>query len=782
MDNIPIIWINLDRSNARRNFFENQLERYNISNHTRISAVDGSDLNLNNYKTYTTLEDNLSKYELACSLSHLEAIKKARELSYNYALIMEDDCNFEYIKYQMYSVKELINKMNNENPNWEILQLCTSGRLDQNQNRAKDKTYIRPKFKNCTTCYLINKKGINKNINIKSLTIKQADYFIYENYKTYHTTKPYFTYNYSKEMGSCVHNQGLGSKKTQYKREDENKRFWDLFYFKDSGIKDIEEIKNKKYKIVVLILDSDNNEIYKFNRLVWKQYMNSNKNVLCLFLRYSDNLSCKYRLDLKENTLYVPGVEEYSCQAIYTKTLKGFKFCHENLSYDYLLRTNLSSFWVFDKLLNYMKCRQHGKYILGRFMTNKDECSSHFLSGTSIMIPNNFIPLIFNHTKTTKIMDDIEISEFYRSQGVQFFNYQRKLNTFFRLFECKTKIEIDTLFEKYKNWEIVYYRVKNTENRTENDKYCLERLLLKYYSKSIDSEINNKIKNLKNKEIVNIFVSPKVKAWSGYFATEILNLFPSYNIISSPCELNRCDIIITHVKQKVEYLTNQAINIVINGENYTTKNKFDISISTHKENNSKINIYIPFLYQSLKEHRLSINTEIYKKNKTKFCAYMYSADHTHRVKYFKLLSQYKKVDGLGKSCNNVVSTTNRILYNNDITWLDQAVKIYSDYKFVIAVENKMKDGYVTEKIINPMIAGSIPIYWGPESVFEYINKKRVIYVKDFDNDEKLLNYIKKLDTIDSLYNSIISEPIYLSNKKPEDVFNLFKNNLKNVFM
>ena len=36
------------------------------------------------------------------------------------------------------------------------------------------------------------------------------------------------------------------------------------------------------------------------------------------------------------------------------------------------------------------------------------------------------------------------------------------------------------------------------------------------------------------------------------------------------------------------------------------------------------------------------------------------------------------------------------------------------YRFVVAFENDAADGYMTEKIVNAMLAGAIPIYAGPK--------------------------------------------------------------------
>lgn len=226
ISDIPIYWINLARSEDRKNNFENQLKLYKIQNDKRIEGIDGESIQLNDYN----VKKDLTKYELGCTLSHIKAIKTTYENNEEYALIMEDDCNFEYIKYQKYSIWELIVIMNNNYNDWDLLQLVTCNRPDHNTRLSSSTDYICKKFRNCTVCYLINKKGIEKLANLKNNIFSQADYFLYENINSYYLTKPYFTYNFSSQYKSTIHNMGEESKSTLYKREDENKKFWDDFY------------------------------------------------------------------------------------------------------------------------------------------------------------------------------------------------------------------------------------------------------------------------------------------------------------------------------------------------------------------------------------------------------------------------------------------------------------------------------------------------------------------------------------------------------------------------
>ena len=44
------------------------------------------------------------------------------------------------------------------------------------------------------------------------------------------------------------------------------------------------------------------------------------------------------------------------------------------------------------------------------------------------------------------------------------------------------------------------------------------------------------------------------------------------------------------------------------------------------------------------------------------------------------------------------------------------LSLLARYKFTLAFENSRAAGYVTEKLFQPLIAGSLPIYWGAPDV------------------------------------------------------------------
>jgi hypothetical protein len=126
------------------------------------------------------------------------------------------------------------------------------------------------------------------------------------------------------------------------------------------------------------------------------------------------------------------------------------------------------------------------------------------------------------------------------------------------------------------------------------------------------------------------------------------------------------------------------------------------------------------------------------------------------------LSSYSQVTALGRCCGTSNASITRHKYDDTETYNDIAIEQYANggFKFVIAMENSMGAGYSTEKLINPIIANCIPIYWGDAGIFKYINKKRVIYAPDYD-DDALLEHIKMLDNDTERYNMIIAEPCFL---------------------
>ncbi|WP_154855402.1 glycosyltransferase family 10 domain-containing protein [Cyclobacterium xiamenense] len=133
----------------------------------------------------------------------------------------------------------------------------------------------------------------------------------------------------------------------------------------------------------------------------------------------------------------------------------------------------------------------------------------------------------------------------------------------------------------------------------------------------------------------------------------------------------------------------------------------------------------------------------------KFCNFVYSnasnADPT-RTDFFKRLARYKKVDAGGMHLNNLGYRVK-----------DKQAFI-KNYKFTIAFENSSSPGYTTEKLMEPMVANSLPIYYGNPLVNHDFNAESFIWMKDHREVDRVIEEIISLDQSEDLYLEKLRQP------------------------
>lgn len=198
--------------------------------------------------------------------------------------------------------------------------------------------------------------------------------------------------------------------------------------------------------------------------------------------------------------------------------------------------------------------------------------------------------------------------------------------------------------------------------------------------------------------------------------------------------------------------------IFFTGE-YYKKNKFkkivknaDLNLTfqyTPKYNNIRLPLWV-FNRQNSNSFTLT------EKPIEGFCSFVYSNDIQYRNDFCKKLSKYKKIFCGGGSLNNIGYK------------VKDKIQFQKKYKFCIAFENHVQDGYTTEKIIDAYYSNCIPIYCGSKYVHKDFNKQTFINANDFETDEDLINYIIKVDNDDTLYKSYLNKPIYT--KEWVDIF------------
>jgi len=159
---------------------------------------------------------------------------------------------------------------------------------------------------------------------------------------------------------------------------------------------------------------------------------------------------------------------------------------------------------------------------------------------------------------------------------------------------------------------------------------------------------------------------------------------------------------------------------------------------------------------------LLLNRPKIKNVPQKFCTFIVSNPKCQmRNKLFALINSYKKVDSMGGFANNVGYQV------REPYWSPQYFNMLSNYKFMICCENTKMETYTTEKIVNPYLGRTIPIYWGSHNIKNIFNPDSILFLEDETEEtiNKLIQKVIELDNDDEKYLEFINRPIFTEETK-----------------
>ena len=196
-------------------------------------------------------------------------------------------------------------------------------------------------------------------------------------------------------------------------------------------------------KVLVLIIASDDKSCYAQHRAVWRERWNSHPSFECKFLQMHEGPTQD-----TEETFFVQG-EESLHPGVLTKTIEALKHYNDK-GYDFILRTNLSSLWLFDRFLHVLE----GMPSSGVYAGVISEVRA-YVSGGGILLSRDIAKLVVEntHLNTTNCVDDVDIGSILEAQGVVLRGFPQHWHA------CATDPIDDSHF---------HYYVKSHENR------CLE--------------------------------------------------------------------------------------------------------------------------------------------------------------------------------------------------------------------------------------------------------------------------------------------------------------------
>jgi hypothetical protein len=155
-----------------------------------------------------------------------------------------------------------------------------------------------------------------------------------------------------------------------------------------------------------------------------------------------------------------------------------------------------------------------------------------------------------------------------------------------------------------------------------------------------------------------------------------------------------------------------------------------------------------------------------KKEKTKFCASVFSKPINLRFEAINKIQTYKPIDCYGKIHSNHLPDGE-----------DKKLEILSNYKFSVCFENSVYPGYFTEKLLHAKIAGNIPLYYSDKTFSHDFNEHCCLNLINYKNLDHFLDHIKEIDSNDKKYYELLNQPLFNKNIDLTDI----KNKIQKLF-
>ena len=239
-------------------------------------------------------------------------------------------------------------------------------------------------------------------------------------------------------------------------------------------------------RILCLILASDTSPEYKEFQSLWRRYMKQTKSVDCFF--YKGDPSLPEPIILKGDTLWIRIKEDWN--TIYEKTLRAFEFFIPHLpNYDFVYRTNLSTFTSFPELIEY--CESLPKEdccaaVVGgipEIAENRDSLQypRSFPGGNGFILSPNLVRRVVDEKEPLDYQDDITIGNALRKWGIRIQEFVRPdyhtsgswyINNYRLLKPWETNLRPKPI--------MFSYRFKS--NNRSKDLGIMDRFIRKYYA------------------------------------------------------------------------------------------------------------------------------------------------------------------------------------------------------------------------------------------------------------------------------------------------------------
>ena len=169
-------------------------------------------------------------------------------------------------------------------------------------------------------------------------------------------------------------------------------------------------------RVLMLVLAGGDDPIYQKMESLWLMYMNSHPEIDCYLYKGDFAMKEEFRLDNRAKILYIRIHDSF--ETVLEKTVRAFKFFEPQFdTYNFIYRTNMSSFIVFDRYINYCNSidlrENFCSAVVGRHLTHP------FPSGSGFTITPDLVRrFITDRYDDSELMDDVAIGFALTQWGV----------------------------------------------------------------------------------------------------------------------------------------------------------------------------------------------------------------------------------------------------------------------------------------------------------------------------------------------------------------------------
>ncbi len=238
--------------------------------------------------------------------------------------------------------------------------------------------------------------------------------------------------------------------------------------------------EDREIKLLVLITASDDLPVYEKEQQIWRSYMHLDPlHIQAFFMKANPDLpsACEIQGDIiwcRTADTLLPGVliKTISSLELLSSGINGFDF-------DYVLRTNLSSFYFFPLLLEFLKTLpKSGCYCARPGQLGHDgKGEINFGSGAGFILSKDLAQMLVQAKSELLVSneyDDVTIGAFFHSNNIGLIPAENiEFNSLDLWLDAKDRIPVDIFHFRCKN--------NNPDLRISHEVYILDELLNRFY-------------------------------------------------------------------------------------------------------------------------------------------------------------------------------------------------------------------------------------------------------------------------------------------------------------